>query len=147
MESKADRIKRWRGTAHYWLLTARDCVGDEDGADDAVDIERATRAASLATAYFAAAIDAEVFGDLPEPELKLWHPEPGITLDDIYGSTEPPEGSEAEPARLDFEQWCQTIKGMTSRSRRRVAVDKLPRRQRAWWDEQMARDPKWLAWN
>jgi hypothetical protein len=94
--------------------------------------------------YFALAIDAEHFGELPRPECKPTSPDK-TTVQAIYGMTDP-EG-EAEPPGITFEDWCESIKGMTSRARHRVAVDGLSPRRRAWWDEQMAHDPKWLAWN
>lgn len=140
MESTSDKIKRLRATAHYFGATAVGQLSVENGdLEVAGDPEVAQIAASLATMYFAMALDAEHFGDLPTPEVKLRSP-------DRERDTPKPDGDEGEPPAVDFETWCGFIGAMSSRSRRRVLVDSLSPRRRAWWDEQVARDPKWLAW-
>lgn len=59
-------------------LPPRERLIDDD------DEEGAARAASLATMFFALALDHEHFGELPKPEIKLLSPDP-MTVGEKYG--------------------------------------------------------------
>lgn len=71
-------------------------------------------------------------------------PAPDPTTRVKHGMAEPED--KATPGGLGFDEWCGQMKGLSSRSRRRVEVEKLSPQRRAWWDAQLASDPKWLSW-
>jgi hypothetical protein len=119
VETSGERINRYRATAHFFALTAVGELSVENGECEVTgDSEVAICAASLATMYFASALDAEHFGDLPKPEVKLHVPGPG-TVGEKYGLTGADERADDSPAD-DFETWCNMMRGLSSRARRKA---------------------------
>jgi hypothetical protein len=110
-----EKITGWRESARHSARRAVELyklLGEES-----IDLETEfIIEASLALVYYAEALDAAYFGDLPEL----------VDADDR------------------FEDYIASrLRSMTPHGRGKVKVENLSPRLRAWWDKQVARDPNW----